>query len=289
MREAQESKLKSQLRAVAEEQNRTINDVWKQLVLERFLARLSQSPHRQHLIFKGALLLARYIAIGRETSDADFLLRALKGNEESMKKATLEISAIDLSDGFLFSFKSMEILDQPHMEYPGYRIFLSAVFGKMRDTIGLDIGIGDPVEPKAIPIKLLRMKDKSIFESEIILIAYPPETILSEKLESIFRRGGTTSRMKDFHDAIMLFRNGQLFEKDRFQMAVKTTFDHRGTAFNPPLTYDAKELLVLQTRWEAHLRGLAKKPTRPVLPDNFLEVVEELNKFLLQISEKEKS
>ncbi len=52
----------------------TFNQVWKQLLLERFLARLSHSKHQQKFIFKGGLLLAQYLMIGRETADIDFSL-----------------------------------------------------------------------------------------------------------------------------------------------------------------------------------------------------------------------
>lgn len=53
--------------------------MWKQFLLERFLARQSNSTHQNKFIFKGGLLLAQYLEIGRETTDADFLLT--KGGE----------------------------------------------------------------------------------------------------------------------------------------------------------------------------------------------------------------
>ena len=151
MSEAEESRLKARLRSIAEKEKRTINDVWKQLILERFLARLSQSKYRDHFILKGALLLARYLPLGRETADADFLIRTITANQETMTKAVTEIASIEIKDGFFFAFKSIEILDQPHMEYPGYRCLLSVTFGKMKDTMGLDVGIGDEVSLEAFP------------------------------------------------------------------------------------------------------------------------------------------
>jgi len=57
------------------------------------------------------------------------------------------VAAIDSEDGFLFAWSSVEELNQPHMEYTGFRITLDAQFGKMQDKIQVDIGIGDVVEP----------------------------------------------------------------------------------------------------------------------------------------------
>jgi predicted nucleotidyltransferase component of viral defense system len=283
MSEAKESKLKAQLRLIAGIENRTINDVWKQLILERFLARLSNSKYRDHFIFKGALLLARYLPIGRETADADFLIKTLTANQESMTKSVSEIAGVELKDGFSFSFKKIEILEQPHMEYVGYRCLLSVTFGKMKDTIGLDVGIGDKVNPKNIPIKLLAANNKPLFESEVILSAYPVETILAEKLESMFYRAGTTSRMKDFHDALLIFREGKILNEANLKKSISATFTHRGTDFAPPLTYTPSELSTLQTRWTAHVRGLAKHLNMTQLPTEFSNIISELNQYLANL------
>ncbi|MDX1902205.1 MAG: nucleotidyl transferase AbiEii/AbiGii toxin family protein [Gammaproteobacteria bacterium] len=69
-----ESALKERLKTIATEKETTLNKVWKQLLLERFLARLSNSPYQDKFIFKGELLLAQYVAINRETIDIDFML-----------------------------------------------------------------------------------------------------------------------------------------------------------------------------------------------------------------------
>lgn len=56
-----ESALKARLKVIAAEKGVTFNQVWKQLLLERFLARLSRSKHQENFVFKGGLLLAQYI------------------------------------------------------------------------------------------------------------------------------------------------------------------------------------------------------------------------------------
>ncbi len=57
-----ETALKERLKTTASEKDTTLNKVWKQLLLERFLARLSSSSYQDKFIFKGGLLLAQYIA-----------------------------------------------------------------------------------------------------------------------------------------------------------------------------------------------------------------------------------
>ena len=48
-----ETALKERLKIVAKEKDVLFNVIWKQLLLERFLARLSSSEHHDHFIFEG--------------------------------------------------------------------------------------------------------------------------------------------------------------------------------------------------------------------------------------------
>lgn len=125
-----ESALKERLKIIAKEKDTTLNKVWKQLLLERFLARLSNSPYQDKFIFKGGLLLAQYIAINRETIDIDFLMTKIKSEMQNIEKAMKEVSAINPEDGFTFTWFSAEELSQPHMEYNGFRVTLNTQFGK---------------------------------------------------------------------------------------------------------------------------------------------------------------
>ena len=96
------------------------------------------------------------LKIGRETVDLDFLLTQVKSEKKNMQEIGEEIIAISLDDGFTFSFRGLELLSQPHMNYPGYRLTFNAFFGKMKDKVHVDIGIGDVVEPKKQEIKLFQ-------------------------------------------------------------------------------------------------------------------------------------
>jgi hypothetical protein len=53
------------------------------------------------------------------------------------------------------------------MEYTGFRITLDAQFGKSRDKIQVDIGIGDVVTPIETTFTPFEYKGKPIFAGEI--------------------------------------------------------------------------------------------------------------------------
>ena len=63
--------------------------------------------------------------------------------------------------------------------------------------------------------------------------AYPPETVIAEKLHAMVVLGMANSRMKDYYDVWMLT---SAFEpnRDRLRRAVAATFARRGTVI--PLT-----------------------------------------------------
>src|SRR4029078_4900782 len=124
----------------------------------------------------------------------------------------------------------IEILSQPHVEYPGYRTTLKVFFAKMKDKIHVDVGIGDIVEPQNKEIKLFKYRGKPFFEESISLLVYPIETIFAEKLETVLSKGSRNSRMKDFHDLILLLRDTSLKDSKKLHEDVRKTFENRGTA-----------------------------------------------------------
>ncbi|MDE3046261.1 MAG: nucleotidyl transferase AbiEii/AbiGii toxin family protein [Verrucomicrobiota bacterium] len=129
------NKLSKRLQTIAKEKSIPFNSCWKQLLLERFLVRLGHSPHANKLVFKGGFLLAYLLKIGRETVDLDFLLTRMKAEKKALEKMGREIATIPIQDGFTFSFAGIELLSQPHMDYPGYRVTFDSLFAKMKDKI----------------------------------------------------------------------------------------------------------------------------------------------------------
>ena len=275
-----EAALKDRLKAIASEKGVRLNEIWKQLLLERFLARLSHSVHHEKFIFKGGLLLAQHLAIGRETTDIDFLLNKIKSEAPAIEAAFREIVSAEPADGFEFTWEGIEELTQPHMEYPGYRVSLGAKFGKMKDRIQVDIGVGDQVAPVEDHFRLFEYKGKPIFEGEITLLAYPIVAVFSEKLETVISKGPINSRMKDYHDIVLMIREPGLLDQKALKVVIAATFRHRGTALNLPIAFDKSGHASLQRLWGNHLSGLGAFRKTLNLPETIENVLAEINAWL---------
>lgn len=276
-----ESALKTRLKILANEKEMTFNQIWKKLLLERFLARLSHSKHQSKFVLKGGLLLAQYLVIGRETADIDFSLRNLSREIKNITNAINEICGIPIEDGMVFKFSSIKELAQPHMEYTGLRVSLHAQFGTMKDKLQIDIGFGDIVVPNIDNYCLFEYKGKPIFEGDIILCVYPIDAIFSEKLESVVSRGATNSRMKDYHDLLLMTRNEKLLNKETLAEVVKATFLQRGTPLSVPIKFHENAMAALQSLWVSHLRGLGAHKDKLSLPGYLNEVISEINRWML--------
>ncbi len=272
--------LKDRLHIIANERNLPFNICWKQLLLERFLARLSASKHSSKLIFKGGFLLSYLMKIGRETTDLDFLLTRMRVEEKEVQEVFGEIIATHSPDGFSFAFESIELLKQPHMEYPGYRVILNTSFANMKDKVQVDVGVGDVVDPLTFEIPLVRYRGKPFFENSISLLVYPVETIFSEKLETILSKGAGNSRMKDYHDLILLIRSEGLIDEGKLKEAVINTFVLRGTALMP---IQFEDTALMQRLWAAHLRDIDDYAEELNLPNNITLVIDELNRYVASI------
>jgi predicted nucleotidyltransferase component of viral defense system len=206
MSQGKEQSVKDRVKKIAEQQGRTFGEVWQEVVLERWLARLAQSKYRKNFIFKGAMCLARYVDLQRQTKDLDFLLKDLQGSVENVKNYLGEVAAISIDDGFTFESLDVQLLSHTHMQYPGYSVSVIAHLGKTRTKIFIDVGVGDAVKPTEITMHLLHTDKSPLFEKDIELWAYPVESIFAEKMQTAVARSQENSRMKDYHDLICLVR-----------------------------------------------------------------------------------
>ncbi len=275
-----ESALKERLKVIAAEKNTTLNKIWKQLLLERFLARLSNSSYQDKFIFKGGLLLAQYLTINRETIDIDFLMTNIQSQMQKIEEVIKDVAAVASDDGFSFSWFSIEELIHPHMEYAGFRVSLNVQFGEMQDKIQIDIGVGDVVEALEMTYELFEYKGKPIFAGEITLRVYPPETIFAEKLETIVYKGVINSRMKDYHDLLVMIREPDFLVIDKLVDTIGATFNRRGTQKRSSIQFDESGMQSLQVLWSQHLRGLGIFRERLNLPENIREVIDEINSWI---------
>jgi predicted nucleotidyltransferase component of viral defense system len=270
-----ESALKERLKTISREKGVTFNDCWKRLLLERFLARIALSKHKGKLIFKGGFLLSYLIDTDRETVDLDFLLTRLKAKAEGIRTVIEEIARVQIDDGFSFAWSSIEEMSQPHMEYRGFRICLTAAFGKFRDAIQIDLGVGDDVKPEKRKLKLFSYKGKPMFEEDISLLVYPLESVFAEKLHALVSHGKANSRMKDYHDMLVMVRD-KAVEKKALKKAIQTTFGQRERKFRPPIEFSKDELQQLQKTWNLY----RTKQKEAKLPASLQDVYDTINGYL---------
>jgi hypothetical protein len=89
------------LRARARAERRPTDELLVLYVLERFLYRLSVSPHRDRLILKGGLLLGA-LDQRRPTRDADLLATAVANDIDTITALVGDIAMTDIDDGVVF-------------------------------------------------------------------------------------------------------------------------------------------------------------------------------------------
>jgi hypothetical protein len=115
------------------------------------------------------------------------------------------------------------------------------------------------------------------------LLAYPRETVISEKLEAIVKLGIANSRMKDFHDLHSLATTFD-FDGKTLTEAVRATFKRRGTelpaggvpfAFTPEFYEDENKI----KQWKA----FCNKNKSYVQQTEFRDVVARLASFLVPV------
>lgn len=142
----------------------------------------------------------------------------------------------------------------------------------------IDIGFGDLVTPEAKEIIYPTLLD---FPAPRIL-AYPPESVVAEKLEALVSLGMVTTRMKDIYDLRLMTRL-LTFEGSTLVDAIRATFNSRKTdiptttptALSDEFCRDEDK----QKQWTAFLTrsGLEK-------PDiELIEVIGELRSFLIPL------
>ena len=280
MKSAIEQSIKEKIKALAKERETTFAELWRNLILERFLTRLAKSSYKEKFILKGGTLLAKYIHLGRETQDLDFFIQKLSNTEQSLRTVLQAICDVDADDSFSFEVAKIKILDHSQLAYTGAEITLQALFGATKTIIRMDFGFGDRVEPIEHPIDLTSTSKGPLFESRISLHCYPKEFIFAEKLETIVFRGGGNTRMKDFHDLYSLVRLDVL-DSSLAKKAVELVFHHRKTPLKKlPALFGKDAFEAMQKNWSAYRKKIKTKKGALKLPESIEDVVSAVNQWL---------
>ncbi len=254
---------------------RPFAEVLQYYAMERFLYRLSVSPHADKFLLKGALLLTAWRApIARPTIDIDLL-----GRTDNAVDAVVDLLRdVALSkvpdDGIAFgsgSFSGTVIREDA--DYSGVRVTFTGQLENARVPMQIDIGFGDVVTPGPERLTYPTLLD---FPAPV-LSGYSRETVMAEKLQALTQLRMANTRMKDYFDLWLLSRQPEL-NKDTLRTAIERTFSNRNmeidnapVGLSPAFGGDP----VKQVQWKAFL----KRSALTQAPENLADVVDELRVF----------
>ena len=261
----------------AKSDKRPFGELLQYYAMERFLYRLSRSPHANRFILKGALLLKTWdIAESRPTMDID-MLGQTSNDEAGVVAQIRDILAVDVeADGLTFDPDSIltERITEEQV-YPGIRARFTGYLDSVRVGMQIDIGFDDVVYPGS---------EASFFPTILDfpapkLLCYSPESAIAEKFEAMIKLGILNSRMKDFYDIWLL--SSQLdFDGAKLAEAIRQTFEHRGTIIPKEVEAFSEGFIeVKQVQWTA----FRNKLNQDHVPVSFKDIVSVVENFLAPV------
>ncbi len=272
--------VRQRLQNNAHDTGRPFQEVLQYFAMERFLYRLSQSPHVERFVLKGAMMFAAWhCPATRPTKDIDFLAR-LNNSAETILPVIAEICSLDVEpDGLVFDAASIAgTLIKEDADYEGLRVTFLARLQNARVPMQLDLGFGDIVVPAAVLSDYPTILDFAPPR----LYGYSRETAVAEKFEAMVKLAQLNSRMKDFFDIQLLSRQFE-FDGGTLRDAVAKTFARRQTQIAlPPLALTpqfASDPLKV-TQWRAFLR----KSRLETAVDDLAPTIEAISRFLLPVA-----
>ncbi len=138
----------------ATESSRPFNELLQYFAMERFIYRLSRTPHAGKFILKGALMFTVCGApASQPTKDIDLLGRTSNDVDEIVKVMKDACKVEVEPDGM--SFDEDSVAGGPIAEdadYQGVRTTLGGTLGNARVNLQIDIGFGDVISPRPTKI-----------------------------------------------------------------------------------------------------------------------------------------
>lgn len=257
----------------ARKEKRPFQEVLQYYAMERFLYRLSQSPHSRCFTLKGALMLwAMQGPNSRPTRDIDMLGQTSNEPEAILTQVRDIIAAAVIDDGLAFDLDTLkaEAITED-ADYQGLRVTFTGSLGQARIPMQLDIGFGDPIFPLPSWLEFPALLD---FPAARIK-CYTPESAIAEKFQAMVNLGELNSRMKDFYDIWLLSRQHE-FQLENLKGAVERTFLKRGMKIPEISPFSAVFIDSKQAQWTAFHKRLGQDH----VPRAFSEVVDVLVEFL---------
>jgi len=271
-----EASIHQRLLNQARESGRPFNELLQYFAIERFLYRLSQSPHQEKFVLKGALMFAVWQAPpARPTMDIDLLGR-MENQVETIVSIVRDVCRQKVEpDGLNFDPDSVDgnrIAEAA--EYQGVRVSFRGSLGNAKIFMQLDVGFGDVIFPRATSVKYPTLLDLPGPR----LRGYTRESLIGEKFQAMVRLGSLNSRMKDFFDIWFLSRHFD-FDGPRLSTAISKTFERRKTEV-PSNLNDLFEPLMRDPAKVTQWRTFAQRNRLQAAPEKLGDVLSLIGEFL---------
>ncbi len=271
--------VRQRLKNLMERDHRTFEELLVYYAMERFLYRLSRSPHSQRFVLKGALMLTVWEApLARPTRDIDLLgfgdndVKAIVTTIREVCTAKVE------SDGIIFNPDSVTgVRIKEDADYEGVRVTFDGKLDTAKARMQIDVGFGDIVVPEATDIDYPTL----LGHPAPHLRGYSMVSVVAEKFEALVQLDLLTSRMKDLHDICYLGRNFD-FDGALLAQAIHETFVNRGTELTArPTVFTARFYKDADKakQWTAFKRRLRESDA----PAEVGEVVQQIDEFLMPV------
>lgn len=215
----------------------------------------------------------------RPTKNID-LLAHMDNAVEAVVAAMREICGLEVEpDGLSFDVGSVQgVAIKEDADYSGVRVTFLATLQNARVSMQIDTGFGDVVTPAAALTRYPVLLDFPAPE----LLAYPRETVVSEKFEAMTKLGLLNSRMKDFYDLWILSRQFS-FDGATLATAIQNTFTNRKTSISSRIIALKREFgsdATKQSQW----LGFLRKTRQPDAPTQLQAVIDDLVLFLAPVA-----
>ncbi|WP_052207250.1 nucleotidyl transferase AbiEii/AbiGii toxin family protein [Sinomonas humi] len=237
-----------QLRNLARDRKRPLDELIVLYGLKRFLARLGRSPYARDFCLKGGILLSAH-ALRRPTRDIDMQALDFELDVEHITTVVGAVCDIDAQDGLELDPGSMAVEPiREEDEYEGLRVSLSARVHTAKIQIKLDVSTGDPIWPKPEQVEL-----PALLGGFVEIQGHPLVTVIAEKTVTMLQRGTTSIRWRDLLD-IGVVADRSKFEAGELQEAVGRVAAHRSVQVVPLAPRLSGYQEVGQVKWAAWRR-----------------------------------
>ncbi len=264
------TQLKDKVKNLSHGDSNMAQNLIRNFVMERFLERVSISQYRDKIILKGGMLVASLIGINlRATMDIDTTFQALPLSKEDAERIVTDIINTPVNDNMTFTISNVSDI-MADFEYPGVRIGLISQLDKLKQKITIDISTDDVITPAAMNYEYKLLLEKRSIE----IMTYTPETVLAEKIQTIFSRGTANTRMRDYYDVyILACENKVVPDAGVLRLALLRTCKKRGTDLSKDEIIlslkeiaESEELAVLWDRYSKNNYYVGNLPWTAIAP-----------------------